>query len=160
MITLYEHILPTFKRQSIDDIISKTIGESALALTKLMSRPKLNWNWKIEPEQRLCIEFADILRVETVSNRLNGIWTHVANEGKRHKIVALILKAMGLISGAYDYWFIKKDGGLIIEFKVKPNGPTENQTYFGLWADSQQVPRYYCYSIEEALALLRKHGVL
>lgn len=151
--------LPSIGKKSIKEIAKKMMGETEYAIAQLMSRPKINYTWKIEPEQRMCIEFADFLRVATINAKLKGVWFHVPNESKRHPIVAVILKAMGMIPGVYDYPFLWDTGSAVIEFKVAPNKPTDNQSFFGLWCDRERVPRFYCYSVEEAIAVLVKLGV-
>lgn len=130
------------------------------AITLLMSRPKLNWKWKLEPEQKECVNFADELRKQTANGNLRSVWCHVANEGKRNRITGCILKAMGLIPGSYDYWFLWDNGGGVIEMKIKPNKPSENQEYFGLWCERRRVRKAVCYSKEEALSVLKIWGAL
>ncbi len=117
--------------------------------------PKLGNNVKLEPEQRLCIEFANLMRFYTINNRLKTTWHHVANEGKRSRIVANILKAMGLIPGVADYNF----GGYSIEFKVK-TPQTDNQKNFEKWKNNKGEKYAVCYSIDEAVSKLREWKIL
>jgi hypothetical protein len=113
----------------------------------------------LKPEERLSIECADFLRVETLANRINGIWTHVPNEGKRNWLTALILKAMGMLSGALDFWFIHQGGGVIIELKFEDGKISPFQGYFMQWADDQKIPREVVYSFEQFKGALVRHGV-
>lgn len=133
--------------------------DAETAITLLMSRGKLNWGWRLEPEQRESIELADILRKATSNGSLKAVWSHVANEGKRSQIVGAILKAMGLIPGAPDFWFIWEKGGGVIELKIKPNKLSDNQNYFFKWCDHNNVPRAVCYSKEAALEVLEGWGI-
>lgn len=134
-----------------------TPAELALYLT----RPKLNWNWKIEPEQRLSIEFSDALRAASVDGKYKGVWTHVPNEGKRHQITACIMKAMGMIPGVYDYNFMWGETGRgVIELKAGSNKPTEHQIRYKAWCDMHGIPNAVCYSVDEALGVLKEWGAL
>lgn len=133
-------------------------------LLRLMQRGKLNRNWQLHPEQKLSVECADELRAATLEGRYNGIWAHVANEGKRSEIAACILKAMGLIPGALDNWHIwKKGSGLdagLIEIKVKPNKTTDSQDDYILWAQDTGVKTAVVYSKQEYLDTLKQWGAL
>ncbi len=146
----------------LEEIARSAIGAVGYAISRLMSRATLG-NWDIEPEQRLAIEFADKLRVAARDGKLNCVFCHVANEGKRHRIVASILIAMGLIPGAPDYWFIWKDGGGLIELK-RPDRKLPmlegNQAHFRVWAESLGAKYALHNSLEDALATLREWGVL
>ena len=129
-------------------------------LVKLLSRDKLNMRWKIEPEQRLTIEVADWLRGMSLTGQLKAVWTHVANEGKRHIITGMILKAMGLISGVSDFVFLWNDGAGAIELKVGNGKETDNQNMFSQWCDAQGVYRATCRSREEVEQTLKLWGIV
>ena len=126
----------------------------------LMKRSALSWNWTIAPEEKESIDFADQLRMATLEGRLKCVWCHVPNEGKRHRITATIMKAMGLIPGALDYWFVSSGGGCLIELKIGANKPTDNQICFMAWCDRLGVPKAVCYNKEDALQFLRELGLL
>lgn len=155
MLERYDDKLPQFGRQ--------ILGAAEYALTMLMSRSNLSWNWKLQPEQRLSVELADALRIEAKDGRLKAVFCHVANEGKRSKIVASILKAMGLIPGSPDFWFIWNGGGGLIELK-RPDKPLpkleDNQEYFMQWAQSLSVRHAVHNSVQDALQTLRQWGAL
>lgn len=127
---------------------------------KLMLRPKLNWKWDVQPEQRLCIEFTDALRAETLENKLKAVWFHVPNEGSRHNIVGAILKAMGMLPGIPDYAFLWEGGSGFIEFKAGKNGLSDWQEVVQGWCDKQGVKFALVRSSNEALDTLRQWGVL
>lgn len=110
-------------------------------LDRLMSRSKISMNWRVEPEQKFAIDLADRLRRATIEGRLKCVWCHVPNEGKRHQIVALIMRAMGMLSGAPDFWFISKDGGAVIELKFGSNDLTDSQKDFMQWCRTKNVTR-------------------
>ena len=130
------------------------------AITALMSRGKLRWGWKLEPEQKLSILFADELRKLTVSGAYKGIWCHAPNEGKRSQIVGLILKAMGLIPGSPDYWFIWQNGRGCNELKVRGNRQTDQQKNFQIWCEHNGISYAVCYSVEQGLATLTEWGAI
>lgn len=129
-------------------------------IARLIKRNKLNWRWKIEPEQRECIEFFDRVRLAYLDGRLRCVAFHVGNEGKRHKIVASIMKAMGMVSGASDYVFLARDSAGVIEMKAGKNTPTENQKTFMCWCEQCGVRNAVCYSADEAEQTLKAWGYM
>lgn len=148
------------KKIGRNHLMAPHISPIDYALTMLMSRSKIPWKCKLEPEQKECVDFADILRMATLNNKLKAVWCHVPNEGKRHPFVAIILKAMGMLPGALDYWFIWETGGGLIEFKIGKNKPTDHQQYFMTWCDVHKVPKAVCYSKEAGVEVLKSWGVL
>lgn len=112
--------------------------------------------WRVDPEQRMSIELADELRKLTMSGKYKGVFSHLANEGKRHQIVAQILKAMGMIPGASDFMFMWDTGRGCIELKVHPNKQNDNQRHFQAWCEGNNIPYAVCYSVEQALEVLRQ----
>lgn len=129
-------------------------------LHSIIARSKLNWRWKVTPEERECIEFYDRVRVAILEGRLHCVAFHVPNEGKRHKITGCIQKAMGMISGVADYCFLAHGSSGVIEMKIKPNKPTDNQQTFLGWCDAQGVQNAVCYSADEAEETLKTWGYL
>lgn len=127
-------------------------------LDRLMARSLIPWCAKVEPEQRLSIELADALRKLTIKGEYRGMWWHTANEGKRHAIVALILKAMGMLPGAPDFVFLWSFGSGIIELKVGKPKLQPSQEDFKQWAADSAIPHATCTSVEQALAYLRTWG--
>jgi len=135
------------------------------AIPLLMSRPKIPWKWgaklvELKPEEKLCVEIADKLRALTGQGKLRGVWFHVPNEGKRNKLTAIILKAMGMISGTWDFPLMGPWGNGVIEIKVGTNGLTDNQKYFSYWCGLWQVKRKVCYSWAEVEATLKEWGAI
>ena len=149
------------KRQTMIDML-KLAGESVydIAVTVLMTRSTLNWAWKIEPEQLICIEFADRMRKYTITGLYKGIWGHTANEGKRHQIVALIQIAMGMIPGATDYSFMGPWGHGVIEFKVRGGKLEDTQACYRDWCIGNNVPHALCHSADEGVMVLKSWGAL
>ncbi len=154
-------------------MIGLNIDSPDYAITMLMSRGKIPMHAHVEPEEGICIDFADLMRKATVSGRYRGIWGHIPNEGKRHPLVALVLKAMGLIPGSTDFYFIWDGGGGVIEFKVparvRINGKgklvrvpaTERspyQNYFRAWCVEKRVRYALCYEPDEAMSVLEGWG--
>lgn len=130
------------------------------AVMTLMHRGKIPWSAKVGPEERLCIEIADELRGLTLEGRLGCIWTHIPNEGKRHPLVALILRAMGMITGAADFVFTWPTGACWVEIKAGKGKQSEYQQYFEQWCGGQSVRYAVCRSKDEVLDLLKGMGAL
>lgn len=129
-------------------------------LVKLLSREKLSMKFRIEPEQRLSIEVADWLRGMSLTGQLKAVFFHVPNESKRHIITAMILKAMGMLSGVSDFIFLWNDGSGVIELKVGKGKETENQLLFFDWCDSLGVYRATCRSLEDVQRTLKTWGLV
>ena len=137
-------------------------------LLQLMYRPQLPFNIRVKPEEQLCIGIANMLRQETLSGKLRAIWCHVPNEGKRHRLVALVMKAMGMLAGTPDYFFMWENGGGLIEIKVARQGKrgplkvelSENQEHYRAWCVEQNVNHALCTSVESVVSTLTKWGVL
>ena len=118
-------------------------------------------NTRIEPEQRICIEISNKLKELSVTGKYKGVWFHVANEGKRSKIVACLLKAMGLHSGVSDYVFVWSGGALFAEIKVKGNSPTTNQKIFKKWCEEVGLEYQVFYDCESLLErLIEKKAII
>lgn len=147
------------------------------ALMTLYSRVKLNIRWKLQPEQKLCVEIFDTLSALLIEGKLTAAFLHIGNEGKRHKIVGAIMRRMGMIPGAYDYIFFKRGFAGFIEIKIpEERGISEktgkeiitrqggkendNQELFGMMLDSFGVSRAICRSTDEVLETLKGWGVL
>lgn len=129
-------------------------------LIQLMSRKPIPMAWgrrrvELEPEQRESVEFADDMRAMTLTGEYKGIWLHIPNEGKRSLLVALILRAMGLITGAPDYIFIWAGGCLLAELKIGKNKQSQGQSWFQQWVEYCGLRYELCYSKEEIVAALK-----
>lgn len=112
------------------------------AIFRLMARYKIPMTIKadgrtvpvtIKPEQRFSIHLADRLRELTLTRRYRGIWSHIPNEGERSRLFGVLLKAMGLIPGATDYFFIWATGAGVIELKVHPETMSDTQLDYRDW---------------------------
>lgn len=118
-------------------------------LLRLMLRDKIPMKWgkklvELKPEEKVSVDTADKLRIHSLDGSYKGIWIHVPNEGKRSILVAIILKAMGLIPGANDFIFIWPANGFldagIIELKSDDKKKlTPNQIDFQEWALSAKI---------------------
>jgi hypothetical protein len=118
-------------------------------------------NTRIEPEQRICIEISNRLKELTLTGKYKGVWFHVANEGKRSRIVACLLKAMGLHSGVSDYVFVWSGGALFAEIKGKGNSPTPNQKIFKKWCEVYNLEYEVFYDCESLLErLIEKNAII
>jgi len=157
--------------KALRSAIEKQMGVIGFAINQLMSRGKIPFRLGndpvvLEPEQRMSIEFADKLRLLTQdyydSNEksgLRGVWCHVANEREAGWLTMLILRGMGMLAGAPDYWFVWPNGGGLIELKVdSPLSPA--QQHFQSWATSYGVKYAVCYSVEAAIDALIEWGAI
>lgn len=132
-------------------------------LVRVMHYVRLSARTKIQPEDRMCVEFAGLLRVATLERRLRGIWFHPAQElchGHRTGVRAAISRAMGMHVGVTDYVFMASDTSLALEAKYGRNGLTQGQDDFRAWCELEGVPHRTFRSIEEGLSILAEFGFL
>lgn len=131
-------------------------------LLRLMWREALPLHVRIHPEERICIDIANMLRKDTLEGRLKAVWTHIPNEGKRHRLVALVLKAMGLLRGSPDYCFVGCVGlsGGVIEVKSSTGKMSPYQQDYAHWALMLGVRHAVCRSAAEVRATLITWGLL
>lgn len=132
-------------------------------MVQLMLRNKLNWTWKVKPEEKESIDLADFMRKQTLEGHFKGIWWHTPNEGKRHQITACIMKAMGMLAGVPDFIFIWRNQGLhvaFIEMKAGNNKQSTAQKNFQKWADYWMIPYAVHYSADEAAYQLKEWGAV
>lgn len=129
-------------------------------LYRLMARATLPFNVRVKPEELICIVIANNLRAATLDKRLIAIWSHIANEGKRNRIVGAVLKAMGLISGTPDYFFIWPTGGGVIEVKAGKGKLSPLQKDYSEWCAELGIKHAVCRSAEEVFDVLAGWGVL
>lgn len=129
-------------------------------LVRLMARGKIPFKATVKPEELHCIKFADGLREYAITGKLTATWVHIPNEGKRHPITALIMRAMGMISGAGDYTVNWSTGSGYIEFKNGKNTQTDYQKDFEQWCKAQGVHYEVCRTPTEGFNVLKNWGVL
>lgn len=130
------------------------------SLYALMFRPALPRHCKIKPEEIICISIANMLRTATLDGTLKAVWNHVPNEGKRHPLVAMVMKAVGMIRGSPDYFFIWDNGGGLIEVKTPKGKLSPHQKYYQAWCQDKNVRHAVCYSAADVHATLDKWGIL
>jgi len=78
---------------------------------------------------------------------------HWPQGGKRSKITAAILKAMGVRKGPWDFWLFARRGncpGLMIELKHGKNKLTDEQKELGEYMVSQGWDVAVCYHWHDA----------
>ncbi|HKS91108.1 MAG TPA: hypothetical protein VJQ83_04195 [Tepidiformaceae bacterium] len=78
---------------------------------------------------------------------------HWPQGGKRSKVTAAILKAMGVRKGPWDFWLFARRGncpGLLIELKHGKNKLTPEQKDLGEYMVSQGWSAAVCYHWHEA----------
>lgn len=100
---------------------------------------------------------------KAVARYLDGIqvlWMHVPNGGSRNKIEAAKMKGMGVKKGVPDCWILEPRGGysgLIIELKIFPKKPTEEQV---LWMEKLEERGYkaaLCYGLGEVFEAVKSY---
>lgn len=123
----------------------------SIVLTRLLWRDKLSANIRVHPEERICIEIANMLRKESLEGNLKAVWSHCPNEGKRSRLTAMLLKAMGLIPGTSDYFFVgaKENGSGLIEIKSPSGKMSDRQKDFLHWCVMLDVRHAVCRSAAE-----------
>lgn len=133
----------------------KTINN---VLYLLMARGKIS---KQRGETALSILVADTLRGYTIDGRLKAVWCKIPNESKRSPLAGSILKAMGMIPGAFDFVFTWDGGSGWIELKNpedKSSNFNENQRNFSAWCMHRDVQHALCRSVDEVIHTLKKWG--
>lgn len=105
----------------------------------LLKRSKIPMRMILGPEDRLSVLFADCMRVLTIKGIYRGDFIHPANEGKRHEFVAILLRAIGLIKGAPDYFLGWENGSGRMEIKVYPQPLTTHQKYYRDWCIMRRI---------------------
>lgn len=135
------------------------VGTAAQAL-RILWRGQLPWATRVKPEENLCIGIADMLRQASLQNRLKAVWSHVPNEGKRHLKVAAIMKAMGMLPGTPDYFFIWDTGGGLIEIKAGKGRMSDNQVDYKAWCDMLNIKHAVCRSLIEVTETITGWGIL
>jgi hypothetical protein len=140
-------------------------------LVRLMNHHSLARSVHLGPEDREAYSFANDLRVATLEGRLKAVWGHVPNElgglvqrGRSGKIIVpvqiAIARALGLITGASDYYFCWYGGSGLIEFKSDVGRLSNSQRDFRSWAEANYVPYAVARSCDQGLSILIDWGVL
>jgi hypothetical protein len=115
-------------------------------------------------EEALSIEVAMRLKILEKRNRLTGMWFHVPNEmpvQNKLDLTRLAKKrAMGMMAGAPDLVFLKKDGCLQIELKYGKNSLSSNQKEYRDMSEKKEAPYVICKSWDDVSSELTKYGFL
>jgi len=112
--------------------------------------------------------FADLLRVKEYLKQINCVfWSYNAAGEKRSPITGALLKAKGLKTGQADYTFYYQNRNsynvniLFLEFKAKKGKQSESQKDFeSKFEKTDNVNYEVCYSVNEAVAVLEKFGIM
>jgi hypothetical protein len=118
--------------------------------------PKL----KLGEEDTACYYFTQEMRRLTMAGRVHCTWCHIPNEGRRSQLEGYRVKAVGLIPGAPDYFFAKKDEVVFIEFKAKKGSLAPTQRIYQKWCIWLGIKYYIMKSPEEAVKLLGALGFI
>jgi hypothetical protein len=132
-------------------------------LVRVLAYVKLSPRTRVQPEDAMCVQFANALRAATIDGKMTGVWLHPAQElchGHRTGVRAAISRAMGMHVGVSDYLFLWEDGAGALEAKHGRNGLTPGQDDFRAWCESQGVRHAVFRSVDEGVAILRAWGVL
>lgn len=129
----------------------------------------MNWKpfktKKPKPEQIICTEFANQVRMLTLDDKLDGIWTHVPNEigwspNRTAQMLYALAKSMGMIVGTSDYIFLKSNGSLALEAKSKTGKQHPGQKDFQQWCEDNDIPYRVFRSSDEGIAILKEYGFI
>lgn len=154
--------------KEIKELREQQIPGHEIAKRVIIPRNKLHMSWHLEPEQRICVQFADLMRAATLDYSFRGVWGHLPNEGKRSPIVAAIMKAMGLLPGGTDYFFLweqiagyeRLKDHAVIEFKTPGNKLSATQEVYRDWCLFVGVKHAVCTSAEEGIETLKGWGAI
>lgn len=144
------------------------MGKALATVLRLMTFR--TFKGKTGEEDRLAIEVAMMLRVETIRGTLKAAWTCIP-----HEVGAMSLgakgfrlaqaryakaKAMGLVTGSADYVFVWAGGGGWIELKAKGGSLSAEQRDFRDWCVATGCHYAVCRSLEEVRENLISWGAL
>lgn len=128
---------------------------------KALYNPLLSFK-SLKPEQKICVEFSNYLREQTIKKDFPYIWFHVPNEFYRTQsnkggLFGNILSAMGRIPGVSDYCFIGKNNSFFIEFKTKYGKLSPSQLFFEKWTKDKEIKYYVCRSAREGIEVVERN---
>lgn len=132
-------------------------------LARLMHYKPLGWGMTLQPEDRMCVTFANALRAATLEGRLRAVWLHPAQElcfGHKTGVRAAVSRAMGMHVGVSDYLFLWEGGSAALEAKHGRGRLTDKQSDFAAWCAREGVPHDVFRSAQEGLDKLKTLGVL
>lgn len=120
---------------------------------------------KVTDENLLSIELANYLKKSTLENRCPYVWFHVANEGmtvttKRVLMQGCLRRNMGKVPGVADFVFLGENKSFCLELKVKKRKLSTVQETFKEWCSLLKVGYAVAYTLEEAVSILEKEGIL
>lgn len=127
----------------------------------------------IGPEDVLVMQFAADLRQWTLEGRLRAVWNKVQAESayvsakrnspaeiKRAQARMAKARAMGAITGAWEFWFAWSDGSGLIEAKSSTGRLTSEQRDYQEWLELCGVRHAVMRSADEGREILQEWGVL
>jgi len=131
---------------------------------RLMTQPR-GHGFKLRPEERLAVHFANCCRAWTLAGHLDGVWFHIPNEiggghGDLSARVYMKHKHMGLIAGSPDYGFAWNTGSGFLEAKAGRNTQSDTQEDFEGWARINGCYYEVFRSVAEAAGHLKAWGIL
>lgn len=84
---------------------------------------------------------------------------HVPNGGKRNKVEAAILKAMGVLAGFHDLLFLNSGRAFLIELKRDDGALSKTQRETHALVAATGTPMAVCRTIDDVLAQLRTWNI-
>ena len=128
----------------------------------------------LKPEDLIHKQFASQINSYQFYGKLNCVfWTYSASGESRSVKTGSLLKSKGLKKGQPDFHFIirKKityglferliDFNVFLEFKAGKNKQTAEQLAFqSLFKDSNNSKYFVAYSVDEAISVLEKEGIV
>jgi hypothetical protein len=112
----------------------------------------------LKEEQKMCVEFANEMRMLTFGGDFPYVWYHIPNEflpsARKNFVFDLKQKHMGKISGVPDYCFMSSRDGFFIEFKALKGKKSKNQEVFESWCASTKVDYFLCRSAKDGISLI------
>lgn len=117
-------------------------------------------NFKFKPEDKICRDFWIWYCAAKIDKRIDGIATHIPNEINNNKspIFGMKLALIGKVKGMPDYFIIKHDKVVALEFKSAKGRMSDSQKAIQLWFKEERIPYYVVRSVEEAIEALSIEG--
>lgn len=125
------------------------------------------------PEDEIVMHFAADLRAWTLEGRLRAVWNKVQAESafvsdkrnagaeiKRAQARMAKARAMGAVTGAWEFWFAWSDGSGLIEAKSPTGRLTPEQRDYQEWLELCGVRHAVMRSAEQGREILQEWGVL
>lgn len=117
-------------------------------------------NIRFLPEEAECFKFWTWYVENKVKGNIKGIATHIAHQiaNRKSPTFGKKLACMGKVNGMPDYFFIKEDKAIGLEFKIGKNKQSLSQQLVEKWFNQENIPYYIIRSKEEGVDTLQREG--